>query len=429
MKKIAPLLLCLMLVMTASISISDEPMDDDYTEVALPGIIYATVNETVNVSIYITPQNNTYIDTVAVDNLYFTAGTLEETDFEYGNLFTQTTITYPPEVNNTSGEIDKILWGSSENTSSPGYLCYISFKAKSVGIAYVNLTLSGIGVACDGNPLPKIITSNCTIHIASSQPPVIFNPSPSNGEENVSVDIPNFNVQISDPDGDNFQWSIEISGGVNNSSANDTDGTKFAWFWDYLEYNKKYTVWVNVTENTPSALTANAVYNFTTGNNTPPTVELIYPENLTDYLSVYNTIFNCTVTDSGPEDLTVKFYINDTFSEVIGTVNNASEGVVNFNLDSLGGSWWLTHYVTHSWYVTVDDGVSTVQSETWTFFTSAAPDINEDRVVNYLDVSSLVAHYLLQGFLPGEIGEDIIEDGIVNYLDVSSLVAHYLNTY
>lgn len=56
-------------------------------------------------------------------------------------------------------------------------------------------------------------------------------------------------------------------------------------------------------------------------------------------------------------------------------------------------------------------------------------DINHEGTDNYLDVSSLVAHY---GDMvpprprpPGEYRWDITGDGNTNYLDVSSLVNHY----
>jgi len=55
-------------------------------------------------------------------------------------------------------------------------------------------------------------------------------------------------------------------------------------------------------------------------------------------------------------------------------------------------------------------------------------DINQDGVVNYLDVSSLVSHYGQSG-TPSWIPEDINDDGVVNYLDVSSLVSHYGESY
>jgi hypothetical protein len=265
----------------------------------------------------------------------------------------------------------------------------------------------------------------------ASTPPETSNPSPYNGETDVSIECPNFNIQISDPDGDTFDWSIECSSGDSFSDTSDTPGTKFCWFSEYLDYNTTYTVWVNVTENTNTAHSLNEVYTFTTEENTPPTVELNFPFNQTDYLSVYNLLFNCTVSDTGPEDLTVEFHINNSITPVnIGYVYNATTGEVEFHLNSLGGTWWLTHFVTHEWWVVVDDGTNRVQSETWEFGTSAPADINEDRKVDYLDISSLVDDYGESGwFLPGEIGEDIVEDGEIQYQDVSALVFNYLNTY
>ena len=263
-----------------------------------------------------------------------------------------------------------------------------------------------------------------------SAPPVTSNPSPYNGETDVSVDVPNFNIQISDPDGDTFDWNITCNNGDSFSDTTDTDATKFCWFPEYLEYNTTYTIWVNVTENTNIAHSLNEIYTFTTEENEPPTIDLNFPINLTEYLSVYNLLFNCSVFDPGPEELTVEFYINSTLGLRTGYVYNASDGEVEFYLNSLGGTWWLTHFIDHEWWVVVDDGNTRVESEHWTFGTSAPADINEDRTVNYLDVSRLVDDYGESGwFMPGEIGEDIIEDGTIQYQDVSSLVFHYFDTY
>jgi hypothetical protein len=78
--------------------------------------------------------------------------------------------------------------------------------------------------------------------------------------------------------------------------------------------------------------------------------------------------------------------------------------------------------------VVVDDGYLT-QGPTWSFHTSKAWDCNEDRNVNYLDVSIVMASYLITDRQPGEIPADIVEDGAVNYLDISSVTSHYGESY
>ena len=51
-------------------------------------------------------------------------------------------------------------------------------------------------------------------------------------------------------------------------------------------------------------------------------------------------------------------------------------------------------------------------------------DITEDGICNYLDVSSILAHYGETG-QPGWLRDDINDDGIVNYIDISAVISHY----
>ena len=55
-------------------------------------------------------------------------------------------------------------------------------------------------------------------------------------------------------------------------------------------------------------------------------------------------------------------------------------------------------------------------------------DIDEDRVINYIDTSMVVGHYQ-ESFTPGQYPWDAIEDGIVNYADISIVCYHYGETY
>ena len=164
-------------------------------------------------------------------------------------------------------------------------------------------------------------------------------------------------------------------------------------------------------------------------NNAQPHVPtLIFPNNQTDYESVYFRIFNCTVIDMDNDTLDVSFYWgNGTLISTIHNVSNNSE--VKLNLSEIETKWWLEHDTTYTWYVVVSDMQEEVRSATWWFHTSKAPDINEDRHVDYLDVSDFVPEYGDSGFLPGALPEDIIEDGSVQYLDVSNLVYHYGDIY
>jgi hypothetical protein len=56
-----------------------------------------------------------------------------------------------------------------------------------------------------------------------------------------------WSINISDPDGDLFNWTIECSNGQSNSSTNDTNGTKQVSLSE-LSHFVIYVVWVNATD-------------------------------------------------------------------------------------------------------------------------------------------------------------------------------------
>lgn len=82
--------------------------------------------------------------------------------------------------------------------------------------------------------------TNTTINVH----PSILNPSPANG----SVDNPlkvNWSIEIRDPEGLNFYWSIECSNGQSINSSEASNGTKSIYLTE-LAHSTTYIVWVNV---------------------------------------------------------------------------------------------------------------------------------------------------------------------------------------
>jgi hypothetical protein len=153
---------------------------------------------------------------------------------------------------------------------------------------------------------------------------------------------------------------------------------------------------------------------------------IIHPTNNSDYESVYNQYFKVHVTDPNGNNLTVEFYWgNSTYISFLTVVNDSN---VTLGLLPYINPDWLVHNFDYTWYVRVNNTLSEIQSPLCSFHTSMAWDINEDRSVDYLDISNLVANYSITS-LPGEIGADINNDGKVNYLDISSLVGHYGESY
>lgn len=84
----------------------------------------------------------------------------------------------------------------------------------------------------------------------NTAPSLPSNPNPANE----SIDNPlsfTWSINITDADGDTFNWTIECNNTQSNSSNDDTNGTKSVDL-SGLSHNTTYTVYVNVTDGTDS---------------------------------------------------------------------------------------------------------------------------------------------------------------------------------
>ncbi len=204
-------------------------------------------------------------------------------------------------------------------------------------------------------------------------------------------------------------------------------------YYSNLTYNQtgtySYYIWANDrtgNQNTSATnhftITRNPLFNDPPSQ---PTNE--QPENNAEYHTVYNVTLSVNVSDPDEDVLNVTFYwANQTpiaTVEAISTNSTASIYLPEYlEVD------WLNHGANYSWYVTISDNSTTTNSSIYTFSTSKAWDVNEDRTVNYLDMSAVSSRYG-ESVTPGSIGADINNDGKINYLDVSALSAHYGETY
>ena len=92
-------------------------------------------------------------------------------------------------------------------------------------------------------------------------PPVLSNENPENGSTDVSIGMSTINVTISDPNGDNLDWTIETSPDIGSSSgAGEGNGNKTCSI-SYLNSNTSYTWFVNVSD---GVHWTNATYIFST---------------------------------------------------------------------------------------------------------------------------------------------------------------------
>lgn len=101
---------------------------------------------------------------------------------------------------------------------------------------------------------PSVMSGN-------NEPPIIGDPSPENGETDVSTDISKLLVLIEDPDS-TFNWTIETSPHIGNSSGNNENTAYKHCFISSLENFTTYYWYVNATD---GHSWTNVTYHFETG--------------------------------------------------------------------------------------------------------------------------------------------------------------------
>jgi hypothetical protein len=248
-----------------------------------------------------------------------------------------------------------------------------------------------------------------------------YKPLPAYGTTQRPIQV---SINVTDSWGDTFD--INIHGNyLNNISLYDQINGTFSANTVSLPYNTDVWWYVDIFDHHRSEW-GNKSYYF----HTPPFIN--YPPNeptnatpISDYEDVYDIYLNCTVSDPNEGVMNVSFYWgNDTF---IGIDNNVMS-LSSIYLPDYIEPDWLAHDTMYYWYVNISDGGLYNVGPTWNFKTCKAWDLNVDRVINYLDISSLVSHYR-ETVTPGAEPWDIIEDGVDNYLDISSLVSHYRESY
>jgi len=209
-----------------------------------------------------------------------------------------------------------------------------------------------------------------TIQSTSNNPPVQSNPNPSNGATDVSISLSQLSIDITDPDGDTFNWTIETSPNIGSSSGNnDNDGTKICNI-SGLQYSTTYTWYVNVTDGTDWT---NQTYTFTTEsssistldtasyggkaviqsiNNNPPTISNEYPTNDSTGFDLQPTC-HIQVNDSDSNTMTIYWYENTTGNWILRQTNTSvTNGTYYWNYNQATG-----YNTKYWWKVSVNDSL------------------------------------------------------------------------
>ena len=198
--------------------------------------------------------------------------------------------------------------------------------------------------------------------------PSLNNESPANESLNLSINLTELTINITDIDGNNLSWSIETSPDIGNCSGyNETSGVKNCSVSN-LNYSTNYTWFVNVTDGTNWI---KKWYIFTTESN------LISHNNCSE---ISNPSISNNSKDISVNTKFLSIYISDpegdTFNWTVETKpdigscsgNNETNGTKICNITG------LEYSTTYYWFVNVtDSGNGTWINHTYLFKTENRP--------------------------------------------------------
>jgi len=386
-----------------------------------------TIDDIFNVTCYVIVASE--VDTASIENLTFTPGIVTYQSTTQGDLFPSGTIVWLTpesngEINNVGGYAYPITWSSTTTVNGvTRNLSIITMNAINCGVATLSPTAGGTALG-GVDPGTTFLSYNIEVH--PKQPTGFTTTAINDTKIHLSWNKEkgaDKTVICSSQSGYPTNPNISV---IYNGTDNETDfscGIGEHWYFSAWGYN--------TSSNFYSLLYATSDATSLGGNNPPNHPELWLPANNSDYESVYNQVLKVNISDPDGDLMDVYFYWGN--STLIGRIENSSNGTCVFSVANfLLPTWkdWLEHDTTYTWYVVVNDSEFVVQSNnTFYFTTSKAWDLNEDRIVNYLDISMMTANYLAFVAHPGEDPWDVNNDVLSNYLDLSSVVGHYLETY
>jgi hypothetical protein len=198
----------------------------------------------------------------------------------------------------------------------------------------------------------------------TNKPPVVSVPNPSNDETDVSKSTSSLIVSILDPDGDCFNWSIETSPYIGNSSTIGASNGSKSCSISGLSYSTTYYWFVNATDGYSCI---NKSYSFTIENeslNSPPNVpNSPSPSDGASDVSITSDI-SWTGGDPDAGDIvTYDVYFGTSSSPPIVASNQSATSYDPGVLD---------YYSTYYWMIVAwDDNSTSTTSVVWSFTTES----------------------------------------------------------
>jgi len=275
------------------------------------------------------------------------------------------------------------------NLGVPSYTSTSALTSEKFVITYEDYSNNNYGTAIIG---------------ITNQPPTISNPQPANNSANVSVTLSQLSVEISDPDGDLMDWTIETSPNIGSASGNNAEDGTITCPISGLQYGATYHWYVNVTDgnswtnetytftteslDSPSNLKAASIdtttisLTWTKGSNADTTVIVrktgSYPTGITDGVVVYNDT-GTSYTDSSLSAGTGYYY--RAWSYANGEYSSSYDSAMNYTYPSKPtsiSSSATAHTISLSW--TKGDGADKTVVR---YSTSAYPSSLSDGTLAY----------------------------------------------
>ena len=259
-----------------------------------------------------------------------------------------------------------------------------------------------------------ILYAYCNATTNDNIPPTHSIQNLTNGSSYKSTSF-TVNIEITDSNGDSFNWSIECNNGQSNSENNSENGTK-QLFLNNLSYYTTYYIWINTTDGYDC--TREWIIFTTMINpqiNYAPYISSTNPENGTLGLSTSHSLLSINIDDTDGDilnwsietfpDIGSKTGYNDTNGTKICTISN------------------MDYSTTYYWFVNVSDGNHTVNNYYY-FRTTSPPIINPQSGDSSDDTENIKPIADSNGPYTGYINEKIIFDGS-NSIDSDGTIISY----
>jgi hypothetical protein len=251
-------------------------------------------------------------------------------------------------------------------------------------------------------------------------PPVLGTPTPANGTGDLDFSL-SWSISITDPEGDDIDWTIECSNGQTNSGTNEAGGTK-SLSLSGLDLFTEYTVWVNTTDEYSGE--TDKWFTFTTKDNSPPDLGTPTPGDGSTIDTVISVDWSIPIEDSEGDLINWTIECDNGQSD---SANDDTNGTKILTIDDLE---FDTEYTV--WVNTTDAGSESWTNETFTFNTPTFDSPSGFNAAAYgrfqINISWTAADYADSTLVRGKLGSypTSTTDGILIHNGTGVGISHDL---